>query len=279
MIIYPEPVLVSDTHFKMLTRSDEKYFTYPPGLVFNKTFRFNDGSTNELFTGNSAFDSAWNGALTGANKQFTIYFILRKEGALATTNFIMGRDSGSPNRQFVIQKLTTNKIQITIYTNATNFIQYVSGFNSGDSTQEIHYALVYDGTLSATSRISLYRNGILDIGFTCNQTGTFTTINNITTPGIEIGGRTTTSQVFVGDISVAALFDTNLSGAVISSELYDAGTKFNFINSSAGANLKSYLVAGNETVYAAGNWTWKDLIDTSRIMTSANMELGDLVTL
>jgi hypothetical protein len=277
MVIYPTPGLLSNTQAKILTKPNLHYVKVPPGLAFNKTFRFNDGSTNELFTANSALNTAWNNTVTGANKRFTLSFRIRKNGAIATTNFILGRDSSTTARQIVIQKRTDNKIQITLFTDSSNSVQYISGFNSADATQEILYHYVYDGTQPVLSRGLLYRDNIPDLGQIVSMTGTFTTINAITSPGIEVGGRTTASQSFVGDVSDVCLFNTNFTALQVS-QTYNSGNKIDFRNiSSVSSNIVCYFVAGNQSLYTA-QWAWTDLINPSVVMTSVNMESTDLIT-
>jgi hypothetical protein len=155
-------------------------------------------------------------------------------------------------------------------------LQYISNNINADTSGFVFYCFVYDGTLgTVTDRITLYRNGVLDVGPTVSQTGTFTAINTNTTPGIQVGGRSASIQPLNGNVHSVALFNTNLSGAQITS-LYNGGTAFDFRQSTVSANLVSYAVAGNGTAFGA-QWTWNDLIISGATFTSQNMELADLV--
>lgn len=269
---YPPPLITTGTGFGHYFKGTQFISTFPPGIDLTKSFLF-DG-VNELFSTTAAVDAAWNGAISGVGKKFCIAFWYQRT-APAITGAIICRDTAA-NRQFIIQKTSTNRMQITVYTDATNSLQYISNNIVPDTGSFSLYCFVYDQTQPVLSRISMYCNNVLDVGATITQTGTFTSINANTTPFIQIGGRLSALQPINAMIHCTGLFNIAPTALQIS-ELHNGGNSFDWRNASFGANLVSYMVAGNGTNFGA-QWTWDDLVIPAATATSQNMEAGDLVS-
>jgi len=236
---------------------------------------FSFDGTNNVFTGNSTASTILNNAIVGSNKQFTLTFYVKK-GINATTNVLFCRDNSTTAvRQIQCFFNTTNKISFGCYTNNTNFILWTSTASFSELREWNEFAFVYDGTLSATSRITVYRNGISEAGST-TQTGTFTTINSTTVNPVEIGSRSNAAVFSTCKISQVALFNTNLSAANIAI-LHNNRVPFDITtNSTLNTNLVMYLTADKSATFGT-NWTWNDTKGSS-VFTSTNMVVGDQVS-
>lgn len=240
----------------------------------NNSFNF-DG-TNNIFSGDATISTTLNNAIVGSNKQFTLAIRYRKM-ANGATQIIFGRDKSSATsaRQIVVFFNSTNKLVVTLYTNSSNSISFTSTASFADTRGWHELTIVYDGTVgTVTNRLTVYSNAIVEAG-TTTQTGTFTTINSITSPSVNIGGRTDAANFSTTKINTVALFNTNLSAANVSL-LYNKRVPFDIrTNSTLNANLVMFLNADYSASFSS-NWTWTDLI-SGGVFTSTNMVVGDLV--
>lgn len=238
----------------------------------NNSFSF-DG-TNNIFTGDSTTSTTLNNAIVGSNKQFTLS-LWAKRVSIGTTQILFCRDKSSATsvRQILVF-FSSNKLVVSLYTNSSNFIQYTSTVSFNDTRQWYNFSIVYDGTQAATSRLTIYTNGIVEAGATV-QTGTFTTINNTSSQSINIGGRSDAANFSTVKINQIALLNTNLSAANVLS-LYNSRVPFDIrTNATLNANLVMFLSADTSSVFST-NWTWTDLVGGG-VFTSTNMVVGDLV--
>jgi hypothetical protein len=235
---------------------------------------FSFDGTNNIFSGNSTISTTLNNAIVGSNKQFTLQLCVKRV-TTGTTQVIFCRDkSSATSARQVLIFFSSNKLVVSLYTNSSNFIQYTSTASFLETRQWLHFTIVYDGTQSATSRLTVYTNGIAEAGST-TQTGTFTTINNITSPNVNIGGRSDAANFSTTKINHVALFNTNLS-AINVALLYNNRVPFDIrTNATLNANLVMYLSADQSSVFST-NWAWTDLVGGG-VFTSANMVVGDLV--
>jgi hypothetical protein len=235
---------------------------------------FSFDGTNNIFTGNSTASTILNNAIVGSNKQFTLSLYVKK-GINAVTNQLFCRDNSTTAvRQIIVFYDGSNKMRFQVYTNSTNHIVWVSTNTFSELREWNEWTFVYNGTLSATSRITAYRNGIAEAG-AITQTGTFTTINSTTVNPVEIGSRSNAASYSTCKISQVALFNTNLSAANIAI-LHNNRVPFDITtNSTLNANLVMYLVADKSATFSA-NWTWNDTKGSS-VFTSTNMVSGDQV--
>lgn len=240
------------------------------------TQSFSFDATNNLFTGDSTASTIINNAIAGANKQFTIAIWVKKNSSPAAAQFIFCRDKSSATsaRQFTINFTNAEKFQARFFTNSTNDISYVSTASITETREWNQFVIVYDYTQAVTSRITVYRNGILLPG-TTTQTGVFSNVNNISSPNINIGGRADAaafSNIKIGQISV---FNTNLSAANVAL-LHNDRVPFDVrTNSTLNANLV-LLLNPNQSSSFSTNWTWTDLVGSS-VFTSSGMVLADKV--
>jgi len=243
------------------------------------TWSFNsfDFATNNIFTGDSTISTTLNNAIVGANKQFTLSMWVRRKTPLATTQILFCRDKSSATsaRQIVVFFTSANKLVITLYTNSTNNIQFTSTDSFADSRSWDNIVITYDGTIgTVTNRITVYKNGQVLAG-TTTQTGTFTDINNITSPNVNIGGRSDAANYSSTKINQVALFNTNLSAANVKL-LYNTREPFDIrTNATLNANLTMFLSADTSSVFTT-NWAWTDLIEGG-VFTSSGMVAGNLV--
>ena len=238
------------------------------------SFRF-DG-TNNIFTGDSTSSTTLNNAIVGSNKQFTLQLCVKRV-VTGTTQVLFCRDkSSATSARQILVFFSSNKLVVTLYTNSTNFIQYTSTASFTDTRQWLSFSIVYTGTeATVTNRLAVYTNSILEPGATV-QTGTFTTINNISSPNINIGGRTDAANFSTTKINHVALFSTNLSATNVAL-LYNNRVPFDIrTNATLNANLVMYLSADQSSVFST-NWAWTDLIGGG-VFTSTNMVVGDLVS-
>jgi hypothetical protein len=234
---------------------------------------FNFDATNNIFTGNSTTSTTINNAIVGSNKQWTIAIWARRSTG-AQILFCRDKSSATSARQFNVFFNASNKLLISLYTNSSNFITFTSTASFADSRAWNQYVFVYDGTQSATNRLTVYVNGQVAAGST-TQTGTFTTINNITTPNVNIGGRADAASFSSTKINQVALFNTNLS-AVNVSLLYNIRVPFDIrTNATLNANLVMFLSADTSSVFST-NWAWTDLVGGG-VFTSSGMVVGDLI--
>lgn len=236
-----------------------------------------DFATNNIFSGDSTISTTLNNAIVGSGKQFTLSLCYRRKTPLATTQVLFCRDKSSATsaRQIIIFLTTTNKLSITLYTNSTNSITYTSTDSLADTRSWDNLVLVYDGTQgTVTNRVAVYKNGFALAG-TTTQTGTFTTINNISSPNVNIGGRSDASNFSSTKINQVALFNTNLSATNVKL-LYNTRVPFDIrTNATLNANLVMFLSADTSSVFTT-NWAWADLIGGG-VFTSSGMVVGDLV--
>lgn len=238
---------------------------------------FDFDNTNNIFSGDSTISTTLNNAIVGSNKQFTLSMWIRRKTPLATTQILFGRDKSSATsaRQMIMFFNGTNKLVITLYTNSSNNIQYTSTNSFADSRIWNQITVVYDGTVgTVTNRITVYLNGQVLAGAT-TQTGTFTTINNITSPNVQIGGRSDAANYSSTKINQISLFNTNLSAANVM-VLYNNRVPFDVrTNSTLNANLVMFLNPDYSTSFST-NWTWTDLVGGG-VFTSSGMVVGDKV--
>lgn len=245
--------------------------TTEPSFILTRSFAF-DG-TNENFQCAAGFDSTWNSTLCGAAVKWTIG-VWFKRSAIGSSHSIICRDNSSgANRQFIAFISSANKITINCWTNTTNFIQFLQTGTFTDTASYHLLTVTYDQTLVATSRISVKIDDVAVAG-TTSQTGAFGQIQSITTPAIEIGGRTTSAINLNGNVHCVGLFNVVLSVSELT-ELYKTNKTFNWLTHSKAANLVSYLIAGNGTTFGS-QWTWTDRVIAASA-TSSNMEFADLV--
>jgi len=245
-----------------------------PTWSFNS---FDFDNTNNIFTGDSTISTTLNNAIVGVNKQFTLSIWVRRKTPLATTQILFCRDksSATSSRQVLVFFNSSNKLVVTLYTDSTNNIQFTSTDSFADARTWNNIAIVYDGTIATvTNRISVYLNGFSLSGST-TQTGTFTTINNITTPNVNVGGRSDAANYSSTKINQVALFNTNLSAANVKL-LYNTREPFDIrTNTTLNANLVMFLSADTSSVFTT-NWAWTDLVGGG-VFTSSGMVVGDLV--
>lgn len=248
---------------------------YTPNAWTQNAFDFDN--TNNIFTGDATISTTLNNAIVGSNKQFTLSMWVRRKTPLATTQILFGRDKSSATsaRQIVMFLNSSNQLIITLYTNSSNSIQYISTGSFTDSRIWNNIVLVYDGTASpVTTRITVYVNGIAFAG-TTTQTGTFTTINNISSPNVNIGGRSDATNYSSSKINQISLYNTNLSASNVAA-IYNKRVVFDErTNSTLNANLVMLLNADYSTSFST-NWTWTDLVGGG-VFTSSGMVSGDLV--
>lgn len=176
------------------------------------TWSFNsfDFVTDNIFTGDSTISTTLNNAIVGVNKQFTLSMWIRRKTPLATTQILFCRDKSSATsaRQIVVFLNTSNKLVVTLYTDSSNSITFTSTDSFADSRSWDNIVITYDGTIgTVTNRVTVYKNSFTLAG-TTTQTGTFTTINNITSPNVNIGGRSDASNFSSTKINQVALFNT-----------------------------------------------------------------------
>lgn len=237
---------------------------------------FNFDGTNNIFTGDATISTTLNNTIVGSNKQWTLSFRYRKM-ANGVTQILFCRDKSSATsaRQILIFFNSSNKLTITLYTNSSNNIQYVSTASFSDLRGWHELTIVYDGTVgTVTNRLTVYTNSIVEAG-TTTQTGTFTTINSITSPSVNIGGRSDAANFSTVKLNTVALFNTNLSASNVAL-LYNNRVPFDIrTNSTLNANLVMFLNADYSASFST-NWTWTDLI-SGGVFTSTNMVSGDLV--
>jgi len=242
-----------------------------------ETNSFSFDATDDLMTADSTISTTLNNAIVGSNKQFTISLWVKKNSNPSAAQFILCRDKSSATsaRQFTINFTNTEKFQVRLFTNSSNDISYVSTASISETREWNQFTIVYDGTLSATSRITVYRNGLALAG-TTTQTGTFTTINNISSPAINLGGRNDAasySNIKVGQIAV---FNDNLSASDVAT-LYNNRLPFDVrTNSGLNASLVMLLNPSQSATFST-NWTWTDLV-SGGALTSAGMVSGSRVT-
>jgi hypothetical protein len=247
---------------------------YTAGTWALNSFDFDN--TNNVFTGDSTISTTINNSIVGSNKQFTMSFWVRRKTPISVGQAIFCRDKSTATsaRQFLIAFTSANVLQVAFYTNSTNNIQYLSTNTLANTFAWNNITIVYDGTQSATSRITVYVNGIAFAG-TTTQTGTFTTINNITTPSVTLGARVAAASYGSYKISETMLFNTNLSAANVAA-LYNTRVPFDIrTNAALNANLVMYLNASYSTSFST-NWSWTDLVGGG-VFTSSGMVVGDLV--
>lgn len=240
----------------------------------NNSFDF-DG-TNNIFTGDSTMSTTLNNAIVGSNS-WTLSLWARRKTPLATTQVLFGRDKSSATsaRQILVFFNSANKLVITLFTDSSNYIQYISTDSFGDARIWNNLVFVYDHTqATVTNRIGVFLNGFALAG-TTTQTGTFTSINNITSPNVQIGGRSDAANFSSTKINQVALFNTNLSAANVKL-LYNTRVPFDIrTNSTLNDNLVMFLSADTSSVFTT-NWAWTDLVGGG-VFTSAGMVVDDLV--
>lgn len=236
-----------------------------------------DFATNNIFSGDSTISTTLNNAIVGSNKQWTLSLRFKRKTPLATTQILFCRDKSSATsaRQIVVFFNASNKLVVTVYTNSTNSITFTSTDSFADTRSWNEIAIVYDGTqATVTNRITAYKNGFTLAGATV-QTGTFTTINNITSPNVNIGGRSDAANFSSTKINQIALFSTNLSSANVRL-LHNNRVPFDIrTNATLNANLVMFLNPDYSTSFST-NWTWTDLVGGG-VFTSSGMVVGDKV--
>ena len=237
-----------------------------------KSFYFD--ATNNIFTGNSTISSAINNTITVASAKFTMNVWIRRL-ATGATQMIFCRDNLSTLvRQFNIAFLATNKLQVEFCTSNTAKIAY-SSTNTFIETREWNmFTAVYDGTQSATSRITVYRNGIAEAG-TTTQTGTMGDINNTTANNVEIGARSVTANWGNSYINQVAVFNTNLSAAQVLT-LFNNRVPMNISESTLQLFLTLFVSADNSAVWTT-SWAWTDVV-SGGVFTSAGLVEADQVS-
>lgn len=237
---------------------------------------FNFDGVNNIFTGDSTISTTLNNAIVGSNKLWTLSFRFKKM-ANGTTQILFCRDKSSATsaRQINVFFNSSNKLVISLYTNSSNNITFTSTDSFADSRSWDEICIVYTGTeATVTNRIAAYKNGFVLAGATV-QTGTFTTINNITTPNVNIGGRTDAANYSTVKINNLALFNTNLSATNVRL-LHNNRVPFDIrTNTTLNANLVMFLSASSSSVFTT-NWAWTDLVGGG-VFTSSGMVVGDLV--
>lgn len=260
---------------KMICNDENYVDDYTPNTWTQNAFDFDN--TNNIFTGDATISTTLNNAIVGSNKQFTLSMWVRRKTPLATTQILFGRDKSSATsaRQIVMFLNSSNQLTITLYTNSSNSIQYISTGTFTDARIWNNIVLVYDGTQgTVTNRITVYVNGIAFAG-TTTQTGTFTTINNISSPNVNIGGRSDATNYSSSKINQISLYNTNLSAANVAA-IYNKRVVFDErTNNTLNANLVMFLNADYSTSFST-NWTWTDLVGGG-VFTSSGMVVGDLV--
>ena len=236
-----------------------------------------DFATNNIFSGDSTISTTLNNAIVGSNKLWTLSLRFKRKTPLATTQVLFCRDKSSATsaRQIIVFFNTSNKLVVTVYTNSTNSITFTSTDSFADTRSWDEIAIVYDGTqATVTNRITAYKNGFALAGATV-QTGTFTTINSITSPNVNIGGRSDAANFSSTKINNVALFNTNLSAANVRL-LHNNRVPFDIrTNATLNANLVMFLSADTSSVFTT-NWAWTDLVGGG-VFTSSGMVVGDLV--
>lgn len=234
---------------------------------------FNFDATNNLFTGDATISTTLNNTIAGSNKSFSLNMWAKKL-ANSTTQMLFCRDksTATSSRQILVF-FSSDKIVVTLYTNSTNYIQYTSTNTFKDTRLWMNIVVTYDHTQSATSRIKVYVNGIQKAG-TTTQTGNFTTVSSVTTPSVNIGGRTTAANYSKTKINQVALFDTCWQSNDITT-LYNNRVPFDLRNTMS-SNLTMFLSADLSSTFVT-NWTWTDLV-SGGVFTSSGMTLTDLVS-
>lgn len=239
----------------------------------NNSFNF-DGIDN-IFSGDATISNTLNNTIVGNNKQWTLQVCI-KRGSTGTSQVFFCRDktNATVSNQISIY-FSSDKLCITLYSDSSNKIEYVSTSSFLETREWLHFTIVYDGTQgTVTNRITVYTNSVLEPG-TTTQTGTFTTINNVSTPNVNIGGRSNVSNLSTTKINHVALFNTNLSSTNVTL-LYNNRVPFDIrTNTTLNANLVMYLSADTSSTFST-NWSWTDLVGGG-IFTSTGMILGDLV--
>lgn len=239
---------------------------------------FQGDASNNIFSGDATSTTIINNAITASNDQFSMDVWVKRTAAGAT-QFIACRDksSATTQRQFVLFFNSTNNFQANFYTNSTNFIAFTSTATITETREWNHFVVVYDGTQSATSRITVYRNGLAFAG-TTSQTGTMGAAINSSgsIPVMNILGRSDAASSSNIAVSSFALFNTNLSAANVTT-LYNNRVPFDIrTNTTLNASLVMYLVADKSATFSS-NWTWTDLVGGA-VFTSSGMVEADQIS-
>jgi hypothetical protein len=236
-----------------------------------RSFQF---ATDNIFTGDSTASTIVNNAIVGASKQFTFSMWVKRTVAGVTQILFCRDNSTTAVRQFSAFFGNTNKFTVSFFTNSTNSITYTSTASFTETREWNQFTVVYDGTQSATSRITVYRNGIAEAGSTA-QTGTFTTINNTSANNIEIGGRSNSANYSSSKINQLSFFNTNLSAANVLA-LHNDRVPFDVrTNTTLNSSLVLFVNADQSAMFST-NWSWTDL-KGGAVFTSSGMVSGDRV--
>ena len=248
-----------------------RHFTYwAKGAVpldFTKSFLF-DG-VNESFTGNTALETHFSTLMSGTT-EFTVITKLKKTDAVNAFSFVAGNTT-TPSNSIAKRVRSSNKYRVQIADSpVTNFVvQETSSTFTGAIFR--HWGNIFDSA-------NRFNDQFIDATDVGNSNVADVGAGAITVPTIDavyIGQDMSGGNFFDGNIHWMAFFDKKLIASEFT-ELYNSGTDFDFRTSSVSGNLASYFVANNETSWDGANWTWKDLIDTSREFVSSNMEEADL---
>lgn len=239
---------------------------------------FQGDAVNNIFTGDVTSTTIINNAITAPNDKFTMS-VWVKRTAIGVTQFIVCRDksSATSQRQFVLFFNNTNNFQANFYSSSTSLISFSSTATITETREWNHFVVIYDGTQAATSRITVYRNGLAFAG-TTTQTGTMGSAINSSgsIPAMNILGRADAASYSNIAVNNFALFNTNLSAANVTA-LYNNRVPFDIrTNTTLNVSLVMYLVADTSATFST-NWTWTDLVGGA-VFTSSGMGDSDQIS-